>query len=65
VLPSSALFTVDSFPMGWLWPFPQILRPDWKGFPRDKPSSLIGLVISDEGKKFYNIDTWCTFSLGK
>jgi hypothetical protein len=20
--------------MGWLWPFPQILRPDWKGFLR-------------------------------
>jgi hypothetical protein len=19
---------------GWLWPCPQILRPDWKGFPR-------------------------------
>jgi hypothetical protein len=37
VLPSSALFTVDSFPMGWLWPFPQILRPDWKGFTRTNP----------------------------
>ncbi len=24
---------------------------------KDKPSSLLGLVISDEGKKFYNIDT--------
>ncbi len=22
-------------------------------------SSLLGLVVSDEGKKFYNIDTWC------
>ncbi len=20
--------------MGWLWTCPQILRPDWKGFPR-------------------------------
>ncbi len=26
---------------------------------KDKPSSLLGLVVSDEGKKFYNIDTWC------
>jgi hypothetical protein len=23
-----------------------------------KPSSLLGFVISDEVKKFYNIDTW-------
>jgi len=22
------------------------------------PSSLLGLITSDEGKKFYNIDTW-------
>jgi hypothetical protein len=25
---------------------------------KDKPSSLLGLIISDEGKKFYNIDRW-------
>jgi hypothetical protein len=25
---------------------------------KGKPSSLLGHVISDEGKKFYNIDTW-------
>jgi hypothetical protein len=25
-----------------------------------KHSSLLGLVISDEEKKFYNIDTWST-----
>ncbi len=25
---------------------------------KGKPSSLLGLVISDEGKKFHNIDTW-------
>jgi hypothetical protein len=42
------------------WPCPQILRPDWKGFSKDKPSSLLGFTISDEGKKFYNIDTWCS-----
>jgi hypothetical protein len=27
-------------------------------FTKGKPFSLLGLVISDEGKKFYNIDTW-------
>jgi hypothetical protein len=25
---------------------------------KDEPSSLLGLIMSDEGKKFYNIDTW-------
>jgi hypothetical protein len=24
----------------------------------DKPSSLLGLIVSDKGKKFYKIDTW-------
>jgi hypothetical protein len=43
-------------PIGWLWPCPQILRPDWKGFSKDEPSSLLGLPVSDKGKKFYNID---------
>jgi hypothetical protein len=23
--------------LGWLWPCPQILRPDWKGFPMANP----------------------------
>jgi hypothetical protein len=23
--------------LGWFWPRPQILRPDWKGFPRANP----------------------------
>ncbi len=26
---------------------------------KDKPSSLLGPIVSDEGKKFYNIDTCC------
>ncbi len=25
---------------------------------KGKPSSLLGLIVSDEVKKFYNIDTW-------
>ncbi len=28
----------------------EILRPDWKGFSKDKPSSLLGLMVIDEGK---------------
>jgi len=31
-----------------------------KRFSNGTPSSLLGLVIGDEGKKFYNIDTWVT-----
>ncbi len=32
----------------------------WLGkVTKGKPSSLLGLVVNDEGKKFYNIDTWC------
>jgi hypothetical protein len=44
--------------LGLLWPCPQILRPDWKGFPMATPLAYLGLIISDEGKKFYNIGTW-------
>jgi hypothetical protein len=32
---------------------------------KDKCSSLLGLIVSDEGKKFYNIDTWFNPSLSK
>ncbi len=31
---------------------------DWKVIPRYKHSSLLGLIVSDKGKKFYNIDRW-------
>jgi hypothetical protein len=34
------------------------VRLDNKVIARYKHSSLIGLVVSNEGKKFYNIDTW-------
>ncbi len=33
------------------------VRLDWKVIAKYKHSSLFGLVISNEGKKFYNIDT--------
>ena len=35
------------------------VRLDWKVIASYKHSSLFGLIVSDEGKKFYNIDTWC------
>ncbi len=36
---------------------PANVRLDWKVFARCKHSSLFVLVTSDEGKKFYKIDT--------
>jgi hypothetical protein len=35
------------------------VRLDWKVIASYKHSSLLDLVISDQGKKFYIIDTWC------
>ncbi len=32
------------------------VRLDWKVIARYKHSSLFGLIISNEGNKFYNID---------
>jgi len=29
-----------------------------KRVSKDKPSSLLGLIVGNEGKKFYDIDTW-------
>ncbi len=44
--------------------FPVNVRLDWKVIAIYKHSSLFGLVNSNKGKKFYNIDTWwpSTFS---
>ena len=36
---------------------PANVRLDWKVIARYKHPSLFGLVVSNEGKKFYNIDT--------
>ena len=36
---------------------PANVRLDWKVIARYKHSSLLGLVIIDEGKKFYNVGT--------
>jgi hypothetical protein len=38
---------------------PTTVRLDWKVIAKYKHSSLFGLVIGNEGKKFFNIDTWC------
>jgi hypothetical protein len=36
------------------------VRLDWKVIARYKHSSLMGLIIGDEEKKFYNTGTWCS-----
>jgi hypothetical protein len=44
--------------LGKLLVLPTNVRLDWKVIVRYKHSSLFGLIVSNEGKKFYNIDTW-------
>jgi hypothetical protein len=48
----------DASFLGKLLVLPANGRLDWKVIASYKHSSLFGLVISDEGIKFYNIDTW-------
>ena len=43
--------------LGKLLVFPANFRLDWKVIDRYKHSSIFGLVISNEGKKFHDIDT--------
>jgi hypothetical protein len=57
MLSVSAPLSDASF-LGKLIALPAIVRLDWKVIASYKHSSLFGLVISDEGKKFYNIDIW-------
>jgi len=60
----------DASFLGKLLVLPANVRLDWKVIASHEHSSLFGLVISDEGKKFYNIDTrpilkrtgWSTWS---
>jgi hypothetical protein len=47
----------DNSFLGKLLVLPANDRLDWKVIAKHKHSSLFGLVISNEGKKFYNIDT--------
>ncbi len=46
--------------LGKLLVLPTNVRLDWKVIPRYKHSSLFGLIISNEEKTFYNIDTRST-----
>jgi hypothetical protein len=48
----------DASFLGKLLVLPANVRLDWKVIARYKHSSLFGLIVSNEGKKFYNIDTW-------
>ncbi len=47
--------------LGKLQVFQANVRLDWKVLASCKHFNSFGLVNSDEGKKFYNIDTWCQF----
>jgi hypothetical protein len=47
----------DASISGKLLVLPANVRLDWKVIARYKHSNLFGLVISNEGSKFYNIDT--------
>jgi len=47
----------DASFLGKLLVLPANVRLDWKVIARYKHSSLFGLVVCNEGKKFYNIDS--------
>jgi hypothetical protein len=44
-------------PIGLALALPSISKTQLERVSEDKCCSLLGLVISDKGKKFYNIDT--------
>jgi len=48
----------DASFLGKLLALPANVRLDWKVIVRYKHSSLFGLIVSNEGKNFFNIDTW-------
>jgi hypothetical protein len=47
----------DASFLGKLQELPANVRLDWKVIAWYKHSCLFGLIISNEGKKFYNVDT--------
>ncbi len=51
------------FLLGWVLILPANVRLDWKVIARYKHFSLFGIVISNEGKKLYNIDTMVSMLL--
>ncbi len=50
--------------LGKLLVLPAYVRLDWKVIARYKNSDLIGLIVSDEVKKFYNVNDRWSFLLG-
>ncbi len=46
-------------PIGFALALPSNSKTQLERVSKGKPSSLLGVIVSDEGKKFYNIDTWC------
>ncbi len=44
-------------PIGFALALPSNSKTQVERVSKDKPSSLLGLVICDKGKKFYNFDT--------
>jgi hypothetical protein len=57
--PTQLEYLSDASFLGKLLAFPANVRLDWKVNASYKHSSLFGLIDSDKGKKFYNIDTRC------
>jgi len=47
-------------PIGFALALPSNSKTQLERFSKGKPSSSLGLVVSDEGEKFYKIDTWCS-----
>ncbi len=47
----------DASFLGKLLVLPANVILDWKEIARYKNSNLFGLIVSNEGKRFYNIDT--------
>jgi hypothetical protein len=57
--PTQLEYLSDVSFLGKLLVSPANVRLDWKVIASYKHSSLFVLIDSDEGKKFYDIDTWC------
>ncbi len=45
--------------LGWLWTCPQILRPDWKGYPRTNTLAYWALSLVTEEKSFITLTPAC------
>jgi hypothetical protein len=52
-------------PIGLALALPSISKTRLERVSKDEPSSLLGPVVSEEGKKFYNIDTSRNFKRKK